>query len=83
MEHSVMEQEDNVISATFKKKNDIKSMNYPDVAFYFMVLDAVDANEVIDYTAKPIFRPHIKHPMIDKLQADKEFVIKLLYNQSL
>ena len=70
------------ISATFKKKKNTKNMNYPDMAFYFMVLDAAEANETIDYTSKPIFRSHIKHPMIDKLKADKEFVIKLLYDES-
>ena len=64
-----------------KKTADAETKNFPDMAFYYMMLDAADADEPIEFEAKPVFKLGTKHPMIDKLDADKELVVSLLYNQ--
>ena len=64
-----------------KKAADPETENFPDMAFYYMMLDAADADEPIEFEAKPVFKPNEKHPMIDKLDADKELIVSLLYNQ--
>ena len=64
-----------------KKTADAETKNFPDMAFYYMMLDAAYADEPIEFEAKSVFKPGIKHPMIDKLDADKVLVVNLLYHQ--
>ena len=55
-------------------------MSTPTHRIYYMMLDAAAANEPIAFKARPVFRTDTKHPMIDRLDADKELVVKLLYS---
>lgn len=64
-----------------KKAVDTETKSFSDMALYYMMLDAADADEPIEFKVKPVFKPDTKHPMIDKLDADKELVVSLLYNQ--
>lgn len=69
------------IQIHLKKAVNTETKNFPDMAFYYMMIDAADAGEPIEFEVKPVFKPDTKHPMIDKLDADKELVVRLLYNQ--
>lgn len=57
----------------------IDTCNIPDRVICHMFLDAMEANVPIRFEPKPIFKPNMKKPMIDTLDANKEVVMRLLY----
>lgn len=52
-----------------------------DRAIYFMLLDSIDAGEVIYCTGQNVFRPKEKRPEVDKIISDNDVIVRMLYNQ--
>ena len=79
METAVTPEENLQIS--LKKATYTETENFPDMAFYYMMVDVAIAKEPIVFNAKPVFKTDTKHPMIDTLDVDKALVVRLLYGQ--
>ena len=60
------------------KNADVGKMSDFDKGFYYLVLDAQQSGDVVEYHPKPVFRPDEKHPMVDVIKADKNFVVNLM-----
>ena len=66
---------------SFGEAADVETDNFPDMAFYHMLLDACEAKETMTFKARPIFGTESRHPLVDSLDVDRELVVKLLYGE--